>query len=289
MKYRFIDEQRRYHCVGKMAATLGVSRAGYYAWKKRPQSARRRREALLVELIKAMQKRVRYRYGSPRIARQLAREGWPVGHNRVARVLREHRLGRRRRKRFRSTTDSAHKLPVAKNLLNRQFEVAQPNRVWSSDITYIATAEGWLYLCVVIDLFSRKVIGWAMSRRMKAKLVVQALLMALMRRRWPRGVVFHSDRGSQYCSAAVSKRIETHGLVQSMSRKGNCWDNAPTESFFNTLKSELCGARAFRTRVQARAAIFRYIEIFYNRQRLHSTLGYLPPVEFEEVKGQKAS
>jgi len=289
MKYRFIEEQRRYHCVGKMAAVLGVSRTGYYAWKKRPHSARRRGEALLVELIKAMQKRVRYRYGSPRITRQLAREGVRVGHNRVARILRAHGLGRRARKRFRSTTNSEHKLPVAKNLLNRQFEVAQPNRVWTSDISYIATAEGWLYLCVVIDLFSRKVIGWAMSRRMKAKLVVQALLMALMRRRWPRAVIFHSDRGSQYCSLAVRKRIETHGLVQSMSRKGDCWDNAPTESFFNTLKSELCGERAFRTRVEARAEIFRYIEIFYNRQRLHSTLGYVPPVEYEEARGQKAS
>lgn len=289
MKYRFIEEQRRYHRVGKMAAVLGVSRAGYYAWKKRPQSARGRKEAMLVELIKAIQKRARYRYGSPRITSQLAREGFQVGHNRVARVVREHRLGRRRRKRFRSTTNSAHKLPVAKNLVNRHFEVAKPNRVWSSDITYIATAEGWLYLCVVIDLYSRKVIGWAMSRRMKAKLVVQALLMALMRRRWPRGVIFHSDRGCQYCSRAVRKRIETHGLVQSMSRKGDCWDNAPSESFFNTLKSELCGERAFRTRAEAQAAIFGYIEIFYNRQRLHSTLGYVPPAEYEEARGQKAS
>lgn len=289
MKYRFIDEQREVHRVEKMARTLGVSRAGYYQWRRRQESRRRGVDQQIANRITEIQNQVKYRYGSPRMTRELAREGCRVGHNHVARLMREHRLGRRTRKRYRSTTNSAHKLPVAKNLLNRVFSVEAPNRVWVSDISYIATAEGWLYLCVVIDLYSRKVVGWSMSRTMKAALVVQALLMAMMRRGWPRGVIFHSDRGSQYASEAVRKRLDRHGLQQSMSRKGDCWDNAPSESFFSTLKRELCGDRAFPTRAEARRAIFEYLEIFYNRVRLHSTIGYLTPVEYEEGWRQKAS
>ena len=289
MKFRFIDEQRRYHSVEKMAGRLGVSRGGYYAWKHRAKSARAVDDERVVERIKAIQKRVKHRYGSPRITEALARAGSSVGHNRVARLMREHDLGRRPRKRYRSTTNSAHTHPVAENVVNREFEVGEMNRVWSSDITYIATAEGWLYLCVVIDLYSRKVIGWAMKATMQAGLVAEALMMALMRRRWPRGVIFHSDRGSQYASETVRRCLHRYGLVQSMSRKGNCWDNAPPESFYSTLKNELCGAEAFVTRARAREEIFEYIEIFYNRMRLHSTLGYLSPAEFEEAGERKAS
>ncbi len=287
MKYRFICEQRRFHSVEKMARTLGVSRTGYYEWLRGQGSLRRSRDEGLVERIREIQEKVHYRYGSPRMSQELARAGYRVGHNHVARLMREHQLGRRLRRRYRSTTRSDHNLPVAKNLVNREFRVEASNRVWVSDITYVSTAEGWLYLCVVIDLYSRKVIGWAMSRRMKAALVVQALIMALMRRGWPREVTFHSDRGSQYASDAVRGRLAQCGLKQSMSRKGDCWDNAPTESFFSTLKTELCGHRAFATRAKAQAAIFEYIEIFYNRVRLHSTIGYLTPAEYEEGSAQR--
>jgi putative transposase len=289
MKFRFIDEQRRYHSVEKMAGLLGISRGGYYAWRQRPKSVRALDDERLVASIEAIQEQVKHRYGSPRITEALARAGSSVGHNRVARLMREHDLGRRPRKRYRSTTNSAHTHPVAENVVNREFEVPEMNRVWSSDITYLATAEGWLYLCVVIDLYSRKVIGWAMKATMQAELVVDALMMALMRRRWPSGVIFHSDRGSQYASETVRRSVHRHRLVQSMSRKGNCWDNAPTESFFSTLKNELCGDAAFVTRGQAREEIFEYIEIFYNRMRLHSTLGYRSPAEFEEARERKAS
>lgn len=289
MKYRFIEEQRGYHRVEKMAEMLGVSRVGYYAWKRKPKSGRARSDEELAERIRRIQKRVHYRYGSPRMTKELAREGYRVGHNHVARLLREHDLGRRPRKRYRSTTDSAHSHPVAENVINREFEVAEVNRVWSSDITYIATAEGWLYLCVVIDLYSRRVVGWAMERTIAATLVTTALMMAIMRRGRPRGVIFHSDRGSQYASEELRRKLQEYGLRQSMSRKGNCWDNAPTESFFSTLKTELCGDRAFATREEAKAALFEYIEVFYNRERLHSTLGYVPPVEFEESRARKAS
>jgi putative transposase len=289
MKFRFIDEQRGYHSVEKMAGLLAVSRGGYYAWRHRAKSTRASEDERLVERIKEIQERVKHRYGSPRITEALGRAGCSVGHNRVARLMREHELGRRPRKRYRSTTNSAHSHPVAENLVNREFEVPEMNRVWSSDITYVATAEGWLYLCVVIDLYSRKVVGWAMKATMQAGLVVEALRMALMRRRWPGGVIFHSDRGSQYASEMVRLRLQQHGLVQSMSRKGNCWDNAPTESFFSTLKNELCGEAAFITRTQAQEEIFEYIEIFYNRIRLHSTLGYLSPAEYEEAGERKAS
>ena len=288
MKYRFISEQRRFHRVEKMARALGVSRAGHYEWLRGHRSLRQSRDKELVERIKEVQKKVHSRYGSPRISQELARAGYQVGHNHVARLMREHDLGRRARRRYRCTTKSDHNLPVAKNLVNREFRVEAANRVWVSDITYVSTAQGWLYLCVVIDLYSRKVIGWAMSCRMKATLVVQALIMALMRRGWPREVIFHSDRGCQYASEAVRGRLTQYGLTQSMSRKGDCWDNAPSESFFSTLKTELCGSRAFATRAEAQAAIFEYIEIFYNRVRLHSTIGYLSPAEYEEGSPQKA-
>ena len=195
MKYRFISEQRRFHRVEKMARTLGVSRAGYYEWMRGQMSSRRSRDEGLVERIREIQEKVKHRYGSPRMTRELARAGYRVGHNRVARLMREHRLGRCTRKRYRSTTRSNHNLPVAKNLVNREFRAEARNRVWVSDITYLSTAEGWLYLCVVIDLHSRKVIGWAMSRRMKARLVVQALIMALMRRGWPREVACTVNSG----------------------------------------------------------------------------------------------
>ncbi len=271
-----------------MARLFSVSRSGYYAWRVRARSERERSEEELLDLISEIQKGVRYRYGSPRVTVELRKHhGKRVGHNRVARLMRENGLGRRARKRYRSTTDSNHGLEVAEDLLKREFSVSSRNVAWLSDISYIATAEGWLYLCVVIDLYSRKVVGWSMSTRLKTDLVLQALMMALMRRKPPEGMIFHSDRGSQYCSHAFRGRLARYRLRQSMSRKGDCWDNAPAESFFKTLKTELCGDRAFQSRRTARVAIFEYIEVFYNRFRLHSTLGYMTPSEYEGCEGQR--
>ena len=200
----------------------------------------------------------------------------------MARLMRENGLQARGRRRFRSTTDSYHQHPVAPNILARRFNISEPDVAWVSDLTYIDTAEGWMYLCIIMDVASRKIVGWSLDKRMKADLVADALAMGIGHRRPPRGVIFHSDRGSQYCSRKVRRRLEYHGFIQSMSRKGNCWDNASAESFFKTLKNELCGHTAFATREIARLAIFEYIEVFYNRQRLHSSLAYLTPVEYEE-------
>jgi len=289
MKYQFIAEHREIHSVEKMARTLGISRSGYYRWHGNPRSEHNRRDELLVAVISSIQKKAKRRYGCPRVTEGLKRRGHHVGHNHVARLMREHGLQARRRRRYRSTTNSNHSLPVAKNLLNRQFDITEPNVAWVSDITYVATAEGWLYLCTIMDLASRKIVGWSLERRMKADLVLNALMMAIIQRNPPKGIIFHSDRGSQYCSAAVRRRLDRYGFIQSMSRKGNCWDNAPAESFFKTLKNELWGHRAFRTREIARLAIFEYIEVFYNRQRLHSSLGYLTPIEFEQIAARKAA
>ncbi len=289
MKYQFIANHRDIHSVKKMARMLQVSRSGYYAWVGKPRSKRYRRDEMLVEVIFSIQEDSKGRYGSLRVTRALRRRGHQVGHNHVARLMRENGLQARRRRRYRSTTDSKHALPVAKNLVNREFTVTELNHTWLTDITYCATAEGWLYLCTIMDLASRKIIGWSLDRRMSAGLVLEALMMAILQRRPPRGVIFHSDRGSQYCSRQVRRRLKRYGFIQSMSRKGNCWDNAPAESFFKTLKSELWGHKAFPTREIARQAIFEYIEVFYNRQRLHSSIDYRTPIEYEMILKKKAA
>lgn len=289
MKYRFMREHRTSHSVELMARTLRVSRSGYYAWLGRESSDRARGNKELLQQIHEIQELTDYTYGSPRMAVELRRRGYRAGKKRVARLMRENGLGRRLKKRFRSTTNSEHSLPVAKNLVDRQFEVPRANHTWVSDLTYIATAEGWLYLCVVIDLYSRKVVGWSMSSRMTSDLALSAFMMALMRRRPPEGLIFHSDRGSQYCSGVFRATLRKKRVRQSMSRKGDCWDNAVAEAFFKTLKSELTGYRAYRTRAEARRAIFEYIELFYNRLRLHSTIDYVSPSEFEESYGRVAA
>jgi putative transposase len=289
MKFRFIEQQRETHSVVKMARILGVTRGGYYAWKSRTPSRRSAQEKRIVEEIKRIQAEVKDRYGSPRVHRELRTRGIRAGHNRVARLMRQEGLGAKRRKRSRSTTDSAHALPVAENLLKRTFEVPAANRVWVSDLTYIPTAEGWLYLCTILDLYSRKVVGWSMGSQMTSELVVQALLMAVLLRRPPAGLIVHSDRGSQYCSHMFRRWAARYGIRQSMSRKGDCWDNAPAESFFKTLKAELYGHQAFRSRQKARTAIFEYIEVFYNRVRLHSSLGYRSPAEYERQSALDAA
>jgi len=289
MKFRFMKEHQEFHAVEMMARLFEVSRSGYYAWKHRMKSKREREDVILLNEMKKIQEEVKYRYGSPRVTAELKRRGFRGGKNRIARLMRENRLGRRAKKRFRSTTKSNHGKPVAENLLNREFSVDQPNKVWVSDISYIATAEGWLYLCVFIDLFSRKVVGWSMSTRLQSEFVLQALMMGIVSRKPPEGLIVHSDRGSQYCSNLVRRRLERYGHIQSMSRKGDCWDNAPAESFFKTLKEELCGHRSYQSRREARTAIFEYIEVFYNRVRLHSTLGYSTPDEYERIQGRKAA
>ena len=289
MKYRFMAAHRGQHRVGKMADVLGVTRSGFYAWIRRGKAARREHDERLTGSITGIQREVKYRYGSPRMTRELHRRGLRVGHNRVARLMREGQLGARRRKAYRVTTKSNHSHPVAENLLQRQFAVSAANRVWVSDITYIPTAEGWMYLCVILDLYSRRVVGWSMGQSLGAELAVRALLMAVMYRRPPRDLLLHSDRGVQYCAGAFRRHLRRHGIRQSMSRKGDCWDNACAETFFATLKTELIGDRIFVTREQARREIFEYIEVFYNRRRLHSYLGYLTPHEFEHSAGREAA
>ncbi len=290
MKYQFMEQQRRYHRVEMMARVLEVSRGGYYAWRKREPSHRAQEDEKLVEQMRDIQENVaKYRYGSPRITRELQRLGHAVGHNRVARLQRANGLNARPRKKFRVTTISGHKHEASPNVVNREFRPERPNQVWVSDATYIATAEGWLYLFVIIDLYSRRVVGWAMSKSLGAATLLQAFWMAVARRGAPEGLIFHSDRGVQYASTKFRNVLRTKRFIQSMSRKGNCWDNACAESFFKSLKSELIGTTIFESRETAIQAIFEYIEVFYNRIRLHSTLGYRSPVEYEEVGAQEVA
>ena len=289
MKHRFIAEHQESHSVGKMADLLNVSRSGYYAWQASEESARVRRDRALIDQIGQIQKEVRQVYGSPRMTRELARRGQRVGHNHVARLMREGDLAARPRKRFRVTTRSSKGHQVAPNVLDRRFQVAAADRVWVSDITYVATAEGWLYVCVVLDLYARRVVGWSMSSSLGAELALKAFVMAFMRRRPPATLLFHSDRGVQYTSHAFRRVLRCHRIRQSMSRRGDCYDNACAEAFFKTLKTELTDRMFFRTRQEARAAIFEYVETFYNRVRLHSAIGYVPPCEYEANALQEAA
>jgi putative transposase len=289
MKYAFMDEQCRAHSVEKMAEVLGVARSGFYAWLDGEQSARAVEEKEFLGQIQQIQVEVNRRYGSPRMTAELRRRGRRIGHNRVARIMRENELGARRKKRFVLTTRSEKGQKVAENLLARNFEVSAPNRVWVSDITYVATAKGWVFLCIVLDLYSRRVVGWSMSADLSAELVVAAVAMAVIQRRPPRGLVFHSDRGVQYSSGQFLRLVSLHGFLQSMSRRGDCWDNACAESFFKTLRAELIRWRIYRDKEEARGAVFEYVEAFYNRKRLHSYLGYLTPSEYEELEGRRTA
>jgi transposase InsO family protein len=240
-----------------------------------------RRQQLLAEIIK-IHKESRGNYGSPRITRELRKKGIVVNKKTVAEIMKENGIQAKHKKKFKATTDSNHNLPVAKNHLKRNFKAKKPNHAWVSDITYLRTEEGWLYLAAFIDLFSRKVVGWSMSERMTADLVVNAFRMALFRQKRKAPNLVHSDRGSQYASDAFRKELNAHRCKQSMSRKGDCWDNAVAESFFGTLKTELVHNEKYKTREDARLSVFDYIETFYNRRRLHSYLNYLSPEEFEK-------
>jgi transposase InsO family protein len=261
-----------------------VSRAGYYAWCSRPASARAQRDATLRFHIVASHAKSRERYGSRPILHDLRAIGERVSRKHIVRIMREEGIEGKRPRAFRITTKSNHRLPIAQNLLDRHFmpaEIEASNRVWASDITYLQTREGWLYLAVVLDLFSRRVIGWSMSHSLESRIILDALQMAADRRSIDHAVLVHSDRGVQYASEAVQRFYNRHDMICSMSRKGNCWDNAVTESFFGTLKRELDDP-IFESRESARAIIFEYIEIWYNRQRRHSTLGYVSPEQFEK-------
>lgn len=269
------------HAVAQMCRLLEVSRSGYYDWRTREPSARVRADSLLVDDIRRLYKENKGRAGSPRITEQLRTEGQSVGKNRVARLMRAEELRAKAARKYKATTNSNHNLPVAPNLLEQDFTATAPNQKWVSDITYIATDEGWLYLAVVLDLYSRIVVGWAMSERMTAALVCDALHMALWRRKRPEDVIVHSDRGSQYCSGDYQKLLRDNGLVCSMSKKGDCYDNAAMESWNHSLKVEAIHGERFVTRQAAKEQVFEYIEVYYNRRRLHSRLGYLSPEEFE--------
>ncbi|WP_152622440.1 IS3 family transposase [Archangium violaceum] len=281
VKFEFIDAEKAHFPVDFMCQQLGVSRSGYYAWKERPESERHKADRALAEVVTRIHQDSRGTYGSPRVHAELRARGQRVSRKRVARLMNEQELAARKRRRFVSTTDSRHNQPVAPNILERNFSPGQPNSTWATDITYVETKQGWLYLAVVMDLFSRKVVGWSMSENIDRHLVLNALDMALKGRQPPRGLLHHSDRGSQYASIDYQQELAARGIQCSMSRKGNCWDNAVVESFFSSLKQELVYTTAFATHEQARLALFEYIEVFYNRQRRHSSLGYVSPVDFE--------
>lgn len=266
-----------------MCRVLAVSTSGYYDWRGRAESRRQKEDRRLVVEIKAIHKESRQTYGSPRIHDELKDRGRRCGRKRVACLMRLHGIRAKQTRRFKATTDSKHTLPVAENVLSRQFTPSAPDVAWAADITYIPTRQGWLYLAVVIDLFSRRVVGWSMHKRLKRRLVLDALKMALRGRSPAPGLIHHSDRGSQYASADYQALLEAQQMVCSMSRRGNCWDNAPVESFFSTLKRELVHHRRYQTRAEARAEIFEYIEVWYNRRRRHSSLGSKSPVEYEEL------
>lgn len=276
-----MQQHEREFPISVMCDVLSVSSSGYYAWRKKPASKRQQANATLLEKIRTVHHDSEEAYGSPRVYQALKGQDVSCSESRVARLMREDGLCAKMKRRFKATTNSKHNLPIAPNLLQRDFSPASPNQVYAGDITYIWTTEGWLYLAVVIDLFSRSVVGWAMDKRMTRLLVMDALTMAIQRRQPPSGVIFHSDRGSQYASADYQSLLAKHGMRCSMSRKGDCWDNAPVESFFGSLKQERVFHERYPTRFHARQSIFNYIERFYNRRRLHSTLGYKSPANYE--------
>jgi len=280
------------YTVALMCRVLRVSRAGYYAWRRRPTPARAVADATLTTTIAAIHDTSRRTYGSPRVHAALRAQGTRVGRKRVARLMRHAGLVARRRRRFIVTTASTHAYPIAANTLDRQFAITAvggPDRVWVSDITYLPTREGWLYLAIVLDLGTRRVVGWAMRHTLEEELTVAALTMALAQRRPGPGVLHHSDRGGQYAGHTYRVQLAAHGMVCSMSKKGDCWDNAVVESFFATLKTELVAGADWPTREAARAAVFEYLEVWYNRCRLHSSLGYLTPMAYERMHATKNS
>jgi putative transposase len=284
MRFTFIQAHARIFHIGTMCRVLEVSRAGYYSWRARPLCERVKDDQVLTAKIREIQKEVKCRYGSPRTRQELKALGFECGKHRVARLMRQAGIRARSARRFRVTTRSDHRSPVAPNVLERQFSVEQnpePDRKWAADITYIPTRQGWLYLAVILDLATRRVVGWSLRTRLDQELAIGALRMALLHR-GARGGLHHSDRGAQYASAAYQRLLKQAGFTVSMSRVGDCWDNAVVESFFATLTKELLLDGVFESRAQASRELFEFIEIWYNRRRRHSSLGYRTPTEYEQ-------
>ena len=282
MKFRIIEDQRETFPIRVLCDVMGVSAAGYYAWRGRPESPRKTANRALLAEIRSLHLAHRGRYGAPRIHGALRDLGHAASRGRIERLMRHHGIRAITARRFRTcTTDSRHDWPIAPNRLNQNFAADRPNQVWLADITYVPTSEGWLYLAVVLDLFTRKIVGWAMRNHMRAELTIAALTMAIQRQKPPPGLIHHSDRGSQYAATDYRKVLDGAAMIQSMSRKGNCWDNAPMESCFGTIKTELVHHARYPTREAARHDLFAYIEGYYNRQRLHSALGYITPEQAE--------
>lgn len=267
-----------------MCEFMKVSRSAYYTWLERPLSNRKQEDLFYKCLIREIVTNYRNVYGARRVKQVLEREGYNVSKTRIIRLMKEENLVCKTKKKFKVKTDSKHNNPVAPNILKRNFQCDKPNQCWVGDITYISTESGWIYLAVVLDLFSRQVVGWATSKSLHSDLVNEALLMALWKRKPKPGLVWHTDRGSQYASEEHRKILTDHGVKQSMSRKGDCWDNAVAESFFHTIKTESINHYKFKNQKEARDVIFEYIEVFYNRQRLHSANNYMAPVDFENIK-----
>jgi transposase InsO family protein len=281
MKYAFVDTHRTCWRVERLCAALSVSRSGYYAWRTRPESPRARENRRVLTQIRVIHADAREAYGAVKTWRVLRAYGVACGRHRVARLRRAHGIEARRMRRFRLAYQARNSAPAAPNLVARQFQAPAPNRIWAGDITFIPTRRGWLYLAVLLDLYSRRVVGWAMSERRDGQLALDALTMALAHRRPAPGLIHHSDQGIQYTSGGYQARLKATGLVPSMSRKGNCYDNAVVESFFSTVKNEGTCHQTFPDRDCARAALFDYIELFYNRQRVHTTLDYQSPDAYE--------
>jgi len=282
VKYGFIRAQAGRYPVNLLCRLLGLPRSAYYAWRDQPGRVIPPQELALRRRMKALFRASRDSLGSRMMMKNLRDEGFAIGRDRTRRLMKALNLKVKQKRKYKVTTDSRHALPVAENVLNRAFSPAAPNQVWGTDITYLWTQQGWVYLAVVIDLYSRRVVGWAMDRRMQKALVIRALLMAINLRQPPPGLLHHSDRGSQYASHAYQALLKQHGVICSMSRKGNCWDNSPVERFFSSLKREWTGDRLYRTREQAIADVREYVAVYYNAKRLHSTLGYKTPMNYEK-------
>jgi transposase InsO family protein len=282
VKYAFIQDHAQRWPVVYMCRILDVQRSAYYAWRDRPQRVIPAPELALRRRMKALFGASRESLGSRTLMNNLRQEGFEIGRTRVRNLMKKQGLVVKQKRKYKVTTDSNHSFAVADNVLNRAFSPVAPNRVWASDITYLWTQQGWLYLAVVIDLHSRRVVGWSMDRRMHKALVIRALLMAINLRQPPPGLIHHSDRGSQYASGEYQKLLKRFGMICSMSRKGNCWDNAPVERFFSSLKREWTGDRLYRTRQEAISDVREYVAVYYNAHRLHSTLGYTTPINYEK-------
>lgn len=284
MKYAFIQSHQQQHAAQRLCEILGVSTSGYYDWLNRKASQREQANIALLHKIRAIHRKSRERYGSPRIHKTLQQQGVHVARGRVERLMRINDIKARRSRRHRRVYEHREPVSVASNTLNRAFTATQPNRKWVSDITFVPTRRGYLYLAIVLDLYSRAIVGWSMSARINGQLVIDALEMAIEQRGMPRNVLVHSDQGSQYTAGLYQQMLARYSMQCSMSRKGNCHDNAVAESFFHTLKEELVTDAEYKTKNEARQSIFKYIELFYNRSRLHSTIGYQAPLVYEKMQ-----